>query len=368
MTPEEIKGLERRRDLLVDKFNRLHNARLLATDENVRIKYDYDIAEAEGELADVRKQLSDAYDLGSPSGQTLLREKVLDLDLTEAMGRLHLVNCDRQELRDRFEEGFEHRQNTLKAPNHYYLLSSCPSQMPPSLGERMVYELLGDLLDDGKRPVFCRYNARKHDRVDLKKLPIGISLEKSQELFRKFLAAHFEWPVNTDFEHALAQNLFPKPNYAFSILPFCLRKSEWKDFFPDYFDWIAQQLARRAPGGPTLLLFFIFYLDDLHRHYDPDTQTCSDEKSAAILAALDAVVERHPAAGHFYPLLPVSKTDLRDWFFDLGETNPASLRPVFDTLANSLPTDEKENYQRHERLNMDRVEIVQEIVFEAYNQ
>ncbi|MBX2893597.1 MAG: hypothetical protein KF734_21965 [Saprospiraceae bacterium] len=366
ITPDEIKRLEARRNLLAEKVGRLRDARILATDENEKFKYDHNIAEAELELTDVKKQLADAYDLGTESGQSFLREKVLDLSLTGEMGRLHLVNCDRLDLRDRFEAGFDHRQNTLKAPNHYYFLSSCPSQMPPSLGERMVYELLGELLDDGKNPVFCRYNARNHDRVDLKKLPIGITLEKSQELFRKFLAAHFDWPIHTDLPHALAQNLFPKPNYAFSILPFSLRKAEWRDFFPEYFDWIAQQLAQRPPGGPTLLLFFVVYLDDLHRHYDPATQTCSDEKSAAILTALDALVERHPAAGHFYPLLPVPETDLRDWFFDLGETNTARLRPVLDTLANALPPDERELY-RQKLLNMNRVELVQEIVFEAYN-
>ncbi|MEQ1746531.1 MAG: hypothetical protein ABMA02_13960 [Saprospiraceae bacterium] len=151
-TPEEITGLESRRKLLADKANRLREARIFATDENTKFKYDHDIAEAETELADVKAQLSSAYDLGSETGQSQLREKVLDLVLTEPLGRLHLVNCDRHELRDRFEAGFDQRQNHLHAPNHYYMLSSCPTQMPPSLGERMVYELLGDLLDDGKSP------------------------------------------------------------------------------------------------------------------------------------------------------------------------------------------------------------------------
>lgn len=366
-TPEEIKGLERRRELLVDKINRLREARILATDENIRIKYDYEIQELEGELADVCKQRSEIYDLSAPSGQMILREKVLELSLTEPMGRLHLVNCNRQDLRDRFEAGFEHRQNNLQAKNHYYFLSSCSKQMPPSLGERMVYELLGDLLDDGKHAVFCRFNKQKYDRVEIKKLPIGYSLEKSQELFLKFAAANFEWPEHTAFEQAAAQNLFPKPDYHFSIVPLSLRKNEWKDFFPAYFDWIAGHLAQRAPGGPTLMLFFIFYLDDLHLHYDPATGHCSDEKSAAILRALDGLVQRHPAAGHFYPLMPVLQTDLRDWFSDLGENNPARIEPVLNTLANSLPPEEKEQYVRQKSLNMARVEIVQEIVFETYN-
>jgi hypothetical protein len=366
-TPEEIKGLERRRDLLVDKINRLKEARIIATDESVRFKYDCDIAEAEGELADVRKQISEALDLGTPSGQSVLREKLLDLSLNEPMGRLHLVNCNRQDLRDQFAAGFDHRQDTLKAANHYYFLSSCPKQMPPSLGERMVYELLGELLDDGKEPVFCRFNKRQHDRIEIKNLPIGYSLEKSQESFRKFMAATFDWPEQTTLEQAAARNLFPNPHYRFSILPFGLKKNEWKDFFPAYFDWIAEQLAKRAPGGPTLMLFFIFYLDNLHLHYAPETKICSDEKSAAILQALDGLAERHPAAEHYYPLTPVQDTDLRDWFFDLGENNPARIDPVLKTLAHSLPAEEKAMYDKNKTLNMDRIEIVQEIVFETYN-
>lgn len=366
-TPEEIKGIERNRELLVEKTNRLRAALIIETDENVRFKYEKELAVLERELHDIKKQRSEAYDLSSPSGQSVLREKVRNLSLTEPMGRLHLINCNRQELRDRFEAGFDHRQNNLKAKNHYYFLTSCPKQMPPSLGERMVYELLGDLLDDGKQPVFCRFNKLEYDRLEIKKLPIGYSLEKSQELFLKFAAAHFEWPEHTAFEQAATQNLFPKPSYQYSILPLSLRKNEWKDFFPAYFDWIADHLARRAPGGPTLMLFFIFYLEDLHLHCDPETKHCTDEKSAAILRALDELAQRHPAAGHFYPLMPVHQTDLRDWFSDLGENNPARIDPVLHTLANSLPPTEKEQYDKDESLNMARVEIVQEIVFETYN-
>jgi hypothetical protein len=366
-TPEEIKSLESYRDVVVGKRNRLREALIIETDESVRFKYEQEIASLEGKLDDINKQLSEAFDLGSESGESLLREKVRNLNLTEPMGRLHLVNCNRQDLRDRFEAGFDHRQKNLKAANHYYFLSSCPRQMPPSLGERMVYELLGDLLDDGKQAVFCRFNKLKYDRIEIKKLPIGLSLEKSQELFLKFAAANFDWPEQTSFEQAAAQNLFPKPHYRYSILPFSLRKNEWKDFFPEYFDWIAAQLAQRPPGGPTLMLFFVFYLDDLHLHYNPATGHCSDEKSAAILQALDGLAQRHPAAGHFYPLMPVFNTDLRDWFSDLGENNPARIDPVLNTLTHSLPQEEKEQYVKQKSLNMARVEIVQEIVFETYN-
>jgi hypothetical protein len=366
-SPEEIKGFEQQRILLAQKLNSLRQALILQTDAAVVFKLETDIAQAEMQLEDLKRSLSEAWNIASESGQTRLREKVRDLKISEPMGRLHLVNCNRQEVRDRFEAGFEHRKNAGMR-NHFYFLSACPTQLPPSLGERMVYELLADLIEEGRETVFIRTDPKNHDRVKLEKLPIGISLEKSQELFREFCAGFFGWTHHQNFEDSLAANRLPLPRHRYTVLPFYLRKKEWKTFFPQYFDWISEQLGKRDPGGPILLVFIVFYHENLHDHFDAATGQISDEKSAGIINALDAICEQHPGAGHFYPLEPVHISDLRDWFADLGEHNPARLQPVETALVEGLPGEELHQFRQSQCLNMDRVELVQELVYAMYNQ
>lgn len=355
---EEIKAFEQERQLVQQKLARLRQANIVETDESVRFKLDYEISQLETSKADLDKKLAEAYNLGTESGQERLREKINALRISEPMGRVHLVNCNRGELRHRFEEGFDQRKQQ-GAMNHYYFLSACPTQLPPSFGERMVYELLGELLDGSMNAVYCRFDPVNNDRVKLEKLPLGYSAEKSQEMFRDFCASYFAWDDKQEFTAAIAENRLPLARYKYAVLPFYIRKSDWKPFFNTYFDWIAEQLAQRPKGGPTLLIFIVMYHKKLHVE--------QDDKSREILATVDAICQKHPGAGHFHPLEPVDESDLGDWFNDLGEWNNARIQPVLDTLVESLPPAESEQYQASKRFNMDRVEIVQEIAFDLYN-
>lgn len=358
-TLDEIKGFEQQRSLLIQKLHALRNSLILQTDAAIIFKLEEEIRQLEIRRTEVEKILAEAYNLGTDSGKERLREKVRGLRISQTMGRVHLVNCNRQELRDRFEEGFDQKQK-LGAINHFYFLSACPTQLPPSLGERMVYEILGELLDENMNAVYCRFDPSNHDRVKLEKLPLGYSREKSEELFREFCANWFGWDDKQTFAEAIAANRLPLARHKYAVLPFLVRKKEWKSFFTEYFDWIAEQLAKRPAGGPTLLIFLVVYHDNLHQ--------ARDEKSTEILAVVDALCQKHPNAGHFYPLEPVHESDLRDWFNDLGERNYARLQPVLDTLVDSLPPEEFQQFRQSKHLNMDRVELVQELVFDLYNQ
>lgn len=355
---DEIKGFEQQRGLIVLKLNSLRASLILQTDPSVIFKLEDDIRQQEIRKTELNKILAEAYNLGTDSGKERLRETIKRLKISGSMGRLHLVNCNRQDVRDRFEQGFDEKQ-TLGAINHFYFLSACPKQLPPSLGERMVYEMLGELLDENLSAVHCRFDPINHDRVKLEKLPIGYSAEKSKEMFREFCANWFGWDDKQSFTDAIAANRLPLARHKFAVLPLYLRKREWKPFFPEYFDWIAEQLANRPAGGPTLLVFIVFYHENLHVQ--------QDEKSVEILAAVDALCQKHPNAGHFYPLDPVHESDLVYWFNDLGEMNNARIQPVIDTLVESLPTEELQQFRQSEQLNMDRVELVQELVFDMYN-
>lgn len=362
-TPEEIKGIESNLNLLVTKHNRLKAAHIIETHEARKFELEHEIAQIEAEKDDLKRILSEAFSLGCDSGQERLREKIRALNISEDMGRLHLVNCNRHELRDRFEDAFDRHTESIQH-NHFYFLSACPRQMPPSLGERMIYELLGELLDeDSKSAVHCRFDAQEHDRIQLEKLPIGNSLEKSKQLFREFCAGWYGWEEKQDFEAALQGNLLPAPRYQYSILPFFTRKKEYKSFLPEYLDWMMTELGKRPAGGPTLMVFVVFYLEDLHHQFQANTNTVSDPKAAEIVTGIDQLCKKHSNSGHFYPLMPVEKSDLEDWFVDLGVRNTARLEPVFQVLAQGLPAAEAKEFMRTQLLNMNRVELVQELVY-----
>lgn len=287
-----------------------------------------------------------------------LRRKINQLKITELMGRVHLVNCNRNELRDAFEAGFDAR-STAGCREHYYFLSACRTQMPPSLGERMIYELLSELMDEHQDAVHIRTNPINNDRVKIESLPVGYSLEKSQTLFRDFCARWFGWPDQLHFETAVRQNALPRARIKYSVLVFEFTKKEWKPFMPEYFAWIRQALSQREAGGPILLVFFVGYHPSLH-----DSE---DDKSKQILNEIDQYCAEKTDSGHFYPLEPVEVSDLLDWFGDLGERNNARIQPLMDTLIADLSETEKTQYLRQQLLNMDRVELIQEMVFDLYN-
>ena len=315
--------------------------------------------------ADKDRKKAEDRGMVTDSGKHALRDVVRNLNITAELSNVHLVNCNRQDERDRFAQGFEEREGRGDK-NHYYFISACPTQMPPSVGERMIHELLGELMDKRPDAVFRQTNEGNNDRIILEPLKPGYNLTETQKMFKCKCARLFKWDESTSFEDGLNAGKLPLPKYEYAILPFFIQKSAWKDFMPDFFRWVMEQFDKRT-GGPKCLFFFVVYHEKLHLG--------GDDKSAAIIGSLDKLCEQYfekkdpdcISKGHLHPLYPVSVSDLNEWLTELGENNPARRRPVLDTLVSNLPPDEKEQYQKEQTFNMDRVELVQEVVFEHYN-
>lgn len=359
ITAEEIKELESEKTLIVKKLGKLREGRILSTDPADQFKLDHEISILETRRIEIDRTISEGYNLSTESGKLLMRETIAQLKISENMGRIHIVNCNRNELKDRFEDSFD-QKSKAKFLSQFYFLSACPTQLPPSFGERMVYETLGDLLDEKKGAVFCKFDPKNNERILIQKLPLGYSLEKSQEDFRAFFSGLFGFDDTTSFEYWMTEKL-PLLQYEYIILPFFIRKKEWKEFIPAYFDWIAGQCNQRNQNrkGPTLLFFIIVYHDYLHRG--------EDQRSTEILKSINGFCMVNSNAGHFYPLAPIAKDDFRDWIMDLGERNPARIGPVLDTLRKGLCGDDALQYDKEDKLNMDDVEIAQELIFEFFN-
>ncbi len=104
-------------------------------------------------------------------------------------------------------------------------------------------------------------------------------------MFREFCANWFGWDDKQAFDDAIAANRLPLARHKYTILPFYLRQKEWKPFFAEYFDWIAEQLAARPAGGPTLLVFIVFYHEN--RQHTTKRMKSPIQQRANILAAVD---------------------------------------------------------------------------------
>lgn len=300
-----------------------------------------------------KAEMYNLYSLHSERGQSLLQEAIAKINIVEKMSLLHTLNCNRDDQKKHFWQRFNQKK-AQKSLEQYYFFSACPTQMPSSFCERMVYETLEEWFEEDQA-IFFMENPRKEGRVLFHKLPIRNSLEESKLYFKRFCSKHFRFDDKVDFGDWVVKEL-PKKNYRYVILPFKIHKNEWTDFLPQYFDWIASQFANRGQSGPVIIFFFVIFHDNLH--------ILPDKQSIGIMKEIDYFCSMRPAAAsHEQSLSSVEINHLRNWFMDLGEDNPSRIDLVFDTLKSVLKLEVQELYNVQKKINMADVEIVQELVY-----
>jgi hypothetical protein len=140
-SPEEIKGHEERLELLLRKQLFMENEMDKAVDANAKFSIQETLNELAEDIHKTKSILSKLHQL--PMGQSIgnleALARNLNIDEEEDMGPLFLVNCDRKKMRNKFWNAFDDKE---EESFQFYFISACPTQMPPSFAERMVYELL----------------------------------------------------------------------------------------------------------------------------------------------------------------------------------------------------------------------------------
>lgn len=352
-TLEEMKRMERQIELLTRKINKLREELILAEGANPTQAFalkEY-IVQAEGKREDLKRKLAAKYSLGSTEGQTLLRQKISELSIEEQIGMLHRVNVNREEMRDRFWDSFDEMEDLLF---QFYFISACPTQMPPSFAERMIYELIYEELDNADDALFCpRCDADA--RVHILDLPLKRNLEKCQEKFRYFFAELFEFREEEDFDHYLCTGL-PKLDYEYVTPAFELHERKWKPYIADYLKWLMECFTDTPEEVPHFLFFFVIYIEGLH---DPERHNANKK---ILLDDLQALADSHDSAVHLSPLKPVPEADLRAWIMDLGEHNPGRIDEVIELMVRGLKDKDRQLYETKKCFNMDDVERLQEII------
>lgn len=354
-TPEEIQGFEAQLELLVRKLNFLKKERGLAVDANAKFSLDEEINQLEGHVRELKSKLSGAHNLGAADNRgSLLYEaaRELNIDEDEEVGLLHLVNVDRKELRGKFWEAFDLKEEE-EQEFQFYFVSACPSQMPPSFAERMVYELLAEELD-GDSDALHIITHEDSGRLRIQDLPVGRNTRKCQQRFKEYVQERFHFADTQSFE-AFIETGVPKLPYDYVAVAFEIHERNWEDFLLEYLQWMIDTFRCPHRDVPTFLFFFVVYIEKQHEGKLTPAQK-------AIIDGLAGLAQRNEAT-LLTPLMPVEEADLRAWLMNLGERNPNKVQQVLDVFLSGLREADQQLYKENKLLNMKDVEELQAVIY-----
>jgi len=356
-SPEEIKGFETQLELLVRKLNFMKKELATTVDVNAKFAIQEEIAQIEGQISELKQKLSQASGLPTVDAREALAEAVrrLQIDEEEEIGLLHLVNCDRRDMVDKFWESFDRKE---QEHFQYYFVSGCPTQMPPSFAERMVYELLVEELD-GATDALHILTDEATGRLRIQDLPMGRNARKSKQRFKEYVQERFRFADTQSFD-AFIETGVPNLPYDFVAVVFEVHERNWGDFLPEYLQWMMDTFRSPHEKVPQFLFFFVLYIEQQHKGQ-------LSEEQQRILQALESLASRNEAS-LLTPLLPVEDRDLRAWLMDLGERNPNQVQAVLDALVASLREEDQELFRRQQRFNMKDIEELQALVFQIANE
>ena len=358
-TPEEIKGFEAQLELLIRKLNFLKKERDIAVDANAKFSMDEEINQLEGQIRELKGALSGAHNIRSVDKDSLLLDaaRELNIDEDEEIGLLHLVNVDRREMRGKFWDAFDEKEEA-KQEFQFYFISACPTQMPPSFAERMVYELLVEELD-GDADGLHIITHEDTGRLRIQDLPVGRNARKCQQRLKEYVQERFRFADTQSFD-AFIKTGVPKLPFDYVAVAFEINERNWEDFLLEYLQWMIDTFRCPHQEVPTFLFFFVVYIEKQHEGKLTPAQK-------AIVDGLAGLSQRNEAS-LLTPLLPVEEGDLRAWLMDLGERNPNKVQQVMDVFLSGLREEDQRLYQDKRLLNMKDIEELQAIVYRIANE
>ncbi|MEM9888341.1 MAG: hypothetical protein AAF849_20775 [Bacteroidota bacterium] len=285
-----------------------------------------------------------------------LEEKIRSLSLAKnRIGVLYTVNCDRSDLADLFWDRFDEKE---EAKLHFYFIPAEPKQMPPSFAERMIFEILQDELDDELEAISLE---KRSDglRLNIADFEIKNNLKRTQRAFEKYFCKRFQ---EHDFEHVI-QHKLAKLEYTYIASIFKLELREWKDFMPEFLQWVIDRFRAVPSENESKFLFFIVI--NMEGFIDQP----KGAEQERILAEIRAVLEKNEdACSKLKGLAPVPENDIESWFRDVGEQNPNKIEEVLQTYVSSLSDKVQSSYQSSGKLDMAMMEELQQKVYEIANE
>jgi hypothetical protein len=352
MRADDIDGFRAQEALLVKKLNAFRKSLAITADASQKFSLDIQIQQVEAELADLRSRM---YGISVNSGSPILRDMIEKLNIQAPMGRLHLVNCDREKISGKFWDAFDEFE---EQHFQFYFLNACGSQQPESFSERMVYELMEEELEEDYDAIYMdTYGTEKDERIRIRELPVGRNLRNSQRKMIKYFAEQLNMPGKDML--SFLQSGSPALRYSYVVSLFHFNWKEWKPFYPEYFEWIIQTFcAGNNEFSNRFLFFFVVYMENAHQSLRPEQKAIREE--------LQQLTGTYNNTALFCDLSPLEKGDAVDWFREIEVFNKGEIEEVLNALAAGLPAEKQKQFQQLQKLDMTDMERLQQLVYDVY--
>ena len=294
----------------------------------------------------------------SPLDKAIL---ALPVDKEADLGKLQLLNCNRERPIKRFNKVFD-KQKTNKQAFQFYFIGSCPNEMPSSLAERVLYEIIEEESKELKSSVsYPDYEKEDFRRVLIEELPLSVrGTSASKNLFKEYVQKRFEFSQTESFDTFIETGI-PKLKYSHVVSIFRIEESKWKadeGEIVDYFKWMADTFKTSHANVPIFIFLIIIEIENL---YNADKVR---PRSRTIIPQLE-VLCAEKGMTLFNNIEPIEADDLQTWFSsNLRILNPNHYKPVIDAFIQSLETPLEIDGER--RFHMKDFEPVQEKVIKIF--
>lgn len=319
------------------------------------------ILSMENQMEEINDKIHQLIGVNTPNGETLLKEVIkANVQIEEDLGLIHLVNCNRANVKESFWNAFDKKLDN-NFPFQFYFFVGCPTQMPHSFSERMIYEIIDSELDDEESAIH-RVIDQDNGRIKIEDLPQGRKLERSQREFKKYFSKRFELQQEDSFDKYLETGL-PRLEYEYISFVFEMGEARWKKDTAEYLDWIISSFNTNKKELPTFIFFFNIRLGYVH---DKDGRSAKHQK---ILDELNVIVNKYEKATFFTPLAPIHERDVKDWLHEIGERSPTNQDIILDAFVKGLYDKDgrkRKQYQEKKLLDMDDVQRLQKIIYDFY--
>lgn len=284
--------------------------------------------------------------------ETELIRMIRLLGLTEEMGLIHLVNCDRVRQTELFWQQFDDKD---EHDFQFYFLPSCSRQQADSFSERMIYELIDQELDEDWQAISIEQTVST-DRLIIQALPLGRNLRISKKKLRKYFSQRFEMDV-VDFSSFFLSGSAPSRFEAVATV-FQIDEQDWNlKLLEEYLQWLIQEFDASSITSRTRFYFFFVV-------HMPFANIRPTDKGEKILKQIEGIVQKNENCTLIPPLPPVRQEDIFSWLRKLGSRNQEQMDRILKVLVNSLTNDKsKQQFEEQKTLDMTHVEPFQQLVY-----
>lgn len=275
-----------------------------------------------------------------------------------SVGKVHLVNCDRIQAFKKYTTFFRPRQSL---PHQFYFCAGCPTQKPASFAERLIYEIIDDVLIDDESAIeyeriMIDIKGSMVERLRFHPLPVGIDKHASILKFQKYFGQRLQ---HLGLDRCSIDDFIAKQGiilpYKYFVFAFEIEVDDWDDELLDYLHWIVDTFRKAKKASSCHLFFFVINM--------PKSNHQLNEK---VINDINQLIEK--SADDCLLLTdyhPVPQDEVMKWFRRTNNNaNPNQLKEIIRFFEQNLI--QQNRWDGQSNYNMMDVEELQELVYHIY--